>query len=126
MSIAHRVSIQVCVNIIVKSQSIYILVNYIDFLTERQDSTKLKSNIVLRDNPADDTLPCSPKGLEAESESVVVAESYDKLMDHKLIKKHREKLNKKLEVELKLIAFFQTTNFPTLEKRFLLSYIFFF
>jgi len=57
----------------------------------------LKSNVVLRDNPADDTLPCSPKGLEAESESVVVAESYDKLMDHKLIKKHRDKLNKKLE-----------------------------
>ena len=67
------------------------------FKLERQDSTKLKSNVVLRENPTED-LPCSPKGIDAELEPVVVAETYDKLMDHKLIKKHREKLSKKLEV----------------------------
>jgi hypothetical protein len=95
--IAHRASIQVNTVIVLKLK--WILINITFILIGRQDSTKLKSNVVLRDNPTDDALPCSPKGVEVESESVVVAESYDKLMDHKLIKKHREKLNKKLEVK---------------------------
>lgn len=41
--------------------------------------------------------PASSSAPAAEPEVVVVAESFDKLMEHKLVKKPREKLNKKLD-----------------------------
>lgn len=41
--------------------------------------------------------PASPKECEVEIEPVVVAESFDKLMENKHVKKQRDKLNKKLE-----------------------------
>ena len=39
----------------------------------------------------------SPKASEVESELIVVAESFDKLKEHKSVKKERDKLAKKLD-----------------------------
>lgn len=52
-----------------------------------------------RDLAAEETpgLPSSPRPQEADSEPVVVAETLEDLMKHKTVKKHRDKLNKKLD-----------------------------
>lgn len=42
-------------------------------------------------------MPSSPRPAEAETEPVVVAETLEDLMKHKTVKKHRDKLNKKLD-----------------------------
>ena len=43
-------------------------------------------------------LPASPKSFDTEPEAVVVmAESFDKLMDHKSVKKQKDKRDKRLE-----------------------------
>ncbi len=69
-------------------------------MLERQDSTKLKVSSSLKTDFKEAGLgPSSPKEFVdvAESEPVVVAESFDKLMENKHVKKQRDKLNKKLE-----------------------------
>lgn len=55
--------------------------------------TTLRADI--RDLPA--MGPASPKEPDMESKPVVVAETFDKLMENKHVKKQRDKLNKKLE-----------------------------
>jgi len=64
----------------------------------RQDSTKQKHAVIQQEHGAEEIpgLPSSPKAVDIELELVVVAESFDKLMEHKSIKKQRDKLNKKL------------------------------
>lgn len=66
---------------------------------ERQDSTKMKTNSILRPEFRDISGlgPSSPGLSDVESESVVVAESFEKLIENKHVKKQRDKLNKKLE-----------------------------
>jgi len=66
----------------------------------RQDSTKQKHAVIQREQGGAEEspgLPSSPKAVDIELELVVVAESFDKLMEHKSIKKQRDKLNKKLD-----------------------------
>jgi len=66
----------------------------------RQDSTKQKHAVIQREHGGSEEspgLPSSPKAVDIELEPVVVAESFDKLMEHKSIKKQRDKLNKKLD-----------------------------
>lgn len=87
----------------------------------RQDSTKLKNAVVMRGFDMEDGagMPASPKGdtssaassaaastgtgasssaaTASEPELVVVAESFEKLLEDKQLKKLREKQNKKLE-----------------------------
>merc|ERR1712071_487768 len=64
----------------------------------RQDSTKQKHAVIQQEHGAEEIpgLPSSPKAVDIELGLVVVAESFDKLMEHKSIKKQRDKLNKKL------------------------------
>jgi len=67
---------------------------------DRQDSTKQKHAVIQREHGGSEEspgLPSSPKAVDIELEPVVVAESFDKLMEHKSIKKQRDKLNKKLD-----------------------------
>ena len=81
---------------------------------ERQDSTKGKAVVCQRMSGPDDgpaQLPSSPKGSAAAAsvaaaaavaelepaEPVVAAESFDKLMEHKTVKKQCDKLAKKLD-----------------------------
>lgn len=59
----------------------------------------MKTNSILRPEFRDISgLGPSSSGLsDVESESVVVAESFEKLIENKHVKKQRDKLNKKLE-----------------------------
>lgn len=59
----------------------------------------MKTSIGLRTADLRDTGlgPASPKEFDVEIEPVVVAESFDKLMENKHVKKQRDKLNKKLD-----------------------------
>ena len=69
-------------------------------ISDRQDSTKQKHAVIQREQGGAEEspgLPSSPKAVDIELELVVVAESFDKLMEHKSIKKQRDKLNKKLD-----------------------------
>lgn len=67
--------------------------------TKRQDSTKLKANSILRPEFRDISGlgPSSPGLSDMESEPVVVAETFEKLVENKHVKKQRDKLNKKLD-----------------------------
>lgn len=68
-------------------------------MKERQDSTKLKTNSILRPEFRDISGlgPSSPGLSDIEFEPVVVAETLEKLIENKHVKKQRDKLNKKLD-----------------------------